>query len=182
MPTRSDNGHLCFSPQALIDGPCSGVARRDISFKMLHLTDFVIKIAPSSRKGIVKKAWEKAEITKKWEASSWAKKIESRKKVGRELGTPWCSRYNCVCDSQTLLKSRGAFPVKLPWDDCHGTSWWSVSIGFGNGWVVLGTKQPITPRDLCRLKSHDQCWKFSQKSCRSSSLESQIINIKSKKN
>ena len=27
-----------------------------------------------------------------------------------------------------------------------------------------------------------QCWKFSQKSCRPSSLESQIINIKSKKN
>ena len=30
--------------------------------------------------------------------------------------------------------------------------------------------------------SQDQCWKLSQKSCRSSCLESQIINIKLKKN
>merc|ERR1711944_5309 len=65
--------------RALIDGPCSGVARKQISFKMLHLTDYVIKIGPSSRAGIVKKAWEKAEITQKWEASSWAKKIANRK-------------------------------------------------------------------------------------------------------
>merc|ERR1712038_606484 len=51
--------------RALIDGPCSGVARRQISFKYLHLTDYVIKIGNSARKASVMKAWAKAEITQK---------------------------------------------------------------------------------------------------------------------
>ena len=69
------------SYQALIDGPCSGVARRQISFKYLHLTDYVIKIGNSARKASVMKAWAKAEITQKWEASTWCKKIVNRQKV-----------------------------------------------------------------------------------------------------
>merc|ERR1711942_15203 len=81
-----DNGKLVAivdvidQSKALVDGPCSGVARRAISFKHLHLTDHVIKIGPSARKGSVIKAWEKAEITQKWESSTWAKKIVNRQK------------------------------------------------------------------------------------------------------
>ena len=69
--------------QALIDGPCSGVLRQDINFKALHLTEFTVKIGPSSRSGVVRKAWEAAEITKKWNESTWAKKIASRERVSK---------------------------------------------------------------------------------------------------
>ncbi|XP_059171120.1 large ribosomal subunit protein eL14-like [Physella acuta] len=61
--------------RALVDGPCSGVGRKDLNFKALHLTQFTINIGPSARSGTVKKAWEKEEITKKWEQSTWAKKL-----------------------------------------------------------------------------------------------------------
>merc|ERR1711993_56892 len=66
--------------RALIDGPCSGVSRKDINFKALHLTSFVVKIGHSARSGTVRKAWEKAEISKKWEATTWAKKIAARER------------------------------------------------------------------------------------------------------
>ncbi len=68
--------------QALIDGPCSDVGRKQIAFKYLHLTKFVIKIGRSARTGVVKKAWEKAEMTQKWAETTWAKKIIQREKVG----------------------------------------------------------------------------------------------------
>jgi len=66
--------------RALIDGPCSGVLRKDINFKALHLTPFTVKIGQSSRSGTVRKAWEKAEITKKWQETTWAKKIAARER------------------------------------------------------------------------------------------------------
>merc|ERR1711935_468910 len=66
--------------RALIDGPASGVARRQCSFKFLHLTEYVIKIGNSARKGSVLKAWTKADIPTKWENSTWCKKIQNREK------------------------------------------------------------------------------------------------------
>lgn len=35
----------------------------------------------SARQKFVRRAWEKAEVNKKWEESNWAKKIGARKKV-----------------------------------------------------------------------------------------------------
>jgi large subunit ribosomal protein L14e len=67
--------------QALVDGPASGVGRKVMSFKQLHLTKFVVKIAHSARSGTVRKAWEKAEVDKKWQESTWAKKIASKLRV-----------------------------------------------------------------------------------------------------
>ena len=55
-----------------------------MNFKAMHLTPFTIKIARSARAGTVRKAWEAAEITKKWAETTWAKKLASREKV--ELG------------------------------------------------------------------------------------------------
>merc|ERR1712178_331112 len=66
--------------RALVDGPCSGVLRKDINFRALHLTPFTVKIGQSSRSGTVRKAWEKAEITKKWQETTWAKKIAARER------------------------------------------------------------------------------------------------------
>merc|ERR1739838_1100600 len=66
--------------RALVDGPCSGVSRKDMNFKALHLTPITIKIGHSARAGAVRKAWEKAEVSKKWAESTWAKKLASREK------------------------------------------------------------------------------------------------------
>jgi large subunit ribosomal protein L14e len=57
------------------------VLRQDLNFKCLHLTQFTVKIGPSSRTSTVRKAWEKGEITKKWQETTWAKKITARKRV-----------------------------------------------------------------------------------------------------
>merc|ERR1712121_271910 len=82
----NDEGKLCVivdvvdQNRALVDGPCTCVKRQVQPFKQLHLTEHVVKIGPSSRAGVVKKAWEAAEVTAKWEASTWAKKIASRQR------------------------------------------------------------------------------------------------------
>ncbi|KAK7498891.1 hypothetical protein BaRGS_00009983 [Batillaria attramentaria] len=81
-----EKGKLCVivdvidQNRALIDGPCSGVLRKDINFKALHLTQFTVKIGPSARSGSVRKAWEKEDISKKWAESTWAKKIAARER------------------------------------------------------------------------------------------------------
>jgi len=53
-----------------------------MNFKQMHLTKFVVKIPPGARVGTLKKAWEKQEMTKKWEETTWAKKIAQRDLVG----------------------------------------------------------------------------------------------------
>ena len=53
-----------------------------MNFKQMHLTKFVVKIPPGARTGTLRKAWEKAEMTKKWEETTWAKKIALRGLVG----------------------------------------------------------------------------------------------------
>merc|ERR1712150_414821 len=66
--------------RALVDGPHTGVKRQVVPFKQLHLTEHVIKIGHSARTGSVKKAWDAAEVSQKWEASTWAKKLASRQR------------------------------------------------------------------------------------------------------
>merc|ERR1711860_90557 len=64
---------------ALVDGPISPRVRRQaMNFKFLQLTNFKVKIPPSAREKTVKKAWEKAEITKQWKESPWCKKLEQK--------------------------------------------------------------------------------------------------------
>ena len=50
-----------------------------MNFKSLQLTDFVISITHSTRTKLVKKAFEDAEISKKWAESAWARKLERRR-------------------------------------------------------------------------------------------------------
>merc|ERR1712170_288767 len=66
--------------RALVDGPCTGVPRKALPFKSLHLTKFVVKIAHSARTAVVKKAWEAAGVTALWEETTWAKKLAAKKK------------------------------------------------------------------------------------------------------
>ena len=68
--------------KCLIDGPAeiTGVTRQVIPYKRVSLTDFTVKIQHSARQKTLKKAWAEADIMAKWEASSWAKKLASKKK------------------------------------------------------------------------------------------------------
>ena len=68
--------------KCLIDGPAdiTGVSRQVIPFKRVALTDFVVKIQMNAREKTLNKAWAEADVMAKWEASSWAKKLASRKK------------------------------------------------------------------------------------------------------
>ena len=65
--------------KALVEGPCTDVPRQALNFKSLQLTDFVISISHSTKTKLVKKAFEDAEISKKWAESAWARKLERRR-------------------------------------------------------------------------------------------------------
>lgn len=49
-----------------------------MNFKSLQMTDFVISITHSTRTILVKKAFEDAEVSKKWAETAWARKLERR--------------------------------------------------------------------------------------------------------
>merc|ERR1712203_469822 len=66
--------------RVLLDGPCSGVTRQAYRIKNLHLTPLVTKFPFASRSKVVRAAWEKDDISKKWEESSWAKRMAMKAK------------------------------------------------------------------------------------------------------
>ncbi len=68
--------------KCLIDGPVekTGVMRQVIPFKRLALTDFLIKIQRNARAPTLSKAYDAEEVLTKWEATSWAKKLASKRK------------------------------------------------------------------------------------------------------
>jgi large subunit ribosomal protein L14e len=70
------------SNKCLIDGPMeiTGVSRQVISFTRIALTDLTVKIQRNARQTTLKKAWAEADTLNKWESSSWAKKLSSKKK------------------------------------------------------------------------------------------------------
>merc|ERR1711934_1045847 len=68
--------------KCLIDGPSeiTGVSRQVISYSRIALTDHVVKIQRNAREKTLKKYWAEGDVMAKWEASSWAKKLASKKK------------------------------------------------------------------------------------------------------
>lgn len=69
------------SNKCFIDGPEEmGVKRQVISYKRIALTDFTVKIQRNARQKTLQKAWKEADLLAKWQASAWAKKLESRKR------------------------------------------------------------------------------------------------------
>lgn len=90
-PSSPSNGKLATIVEivdhgrALIDGPTTSVPRQAIAFRRVILTPFVIKGLPrGARSATVGKAFEKAEVANKWEASGWKKSIDA-KAVRRSL-------------------------------------------------------------------------------------------------
>lgn len=65
--------------KCLIDGPNTGVVRQVISFKRIMLTDLTVKIQRNARKNTIIKAWTDGDTQAKWDASSWAKKLNKKR-------------------------------------------------------------------------------------------------------
>lgn len=63
----------------MVDGPLNGVERQPISFRHLKLTNLKVSLPRAAHSKTVKKVWEAENITQKWEATSAAKKIASKK-------------------------------------------------------------------------------------------------------
>ena len=65
--------------RALIDGPATSVPRQAFPYRHLILTPYTIaKLPRAAGSGAIKKAFEKAGVTDKWEASAWSKKLAAR--------------------------------------------------------------------------------------------------------
>ena len=79
-----DFGKVCVivdiadSNRVLVDGPTTGFPRTLYPVRRLTLTNIKVTILKGARTGTVKVAAEKAELNKKWAASSIAKKIALR--------------------------------------------------------------------------------------------------------
>ncbi|BHF75441.1 60S ribosomal protein L14 [Sparganum proliferum] len=65
--------------RVLIDGPCTGVPRRPINLKKVHLTGITMKLPPKCGTLGVKDIWLRSKIDKKWQKSKWARKIEKKR-------------------------------------------------------------------------------------------------------
>lgn len=67
-------------PQAIIDGPSTGVDRQAIAYRYLVLTPHVIRTLPrAAGTSAVKKFFDKEGIAEKWASSPWAKKRQAKK-------------------------------------------------------------------------------------------------------
>ena len=69
----------------MIDGPSkkegAAVPRQSVSLNNLIITPIVIpKLPRAAGRGPVARAWQKAEVEKKWDESAWAKRREQREK------------------------------------------------------------------------------------------------------
>jgi large subunit ribosomal protein L14e len=68
--------------KCLIDGPVeiTGVHRQVIPFTRISLTDLTVGITRNARLKQLLGKWKEEDTMAKWESSSWAKKLASRKK------------------------------------------------------------------------------------------------------
>lgn len=74
--------------RALIDGPCSKVTRQPIRFKRLRLTKHKLNFDHGAPTRVVKREWEKDEISKKWQEGFQYKHLlaDKRRKDLSDLG------------------------------------------------------------------------------------------------
>jgi len=83
-----NEGKLCVildlldQNRVMVDGPSdiTGVHRQVIKLDYLSLTDIKIKLGRGARLRSLKNAFVKGEVQKKWEKTSWAKKLAGRNK------------------------------------------------------------------------------------------------------
>lgn len=71
---------IISTAKVLIDGPTSGVSRQEFSLRRLSLTDFKIDIVKGVKREALKKAITTFDLQKKWDATSWARKLQKRQR------------------------------------------------------------------------------------------------------
>lgn len=64
----------------MIDGPESGVPRQAIGLGQVVLTPLAFALPRGARTATVSKKWTAGNLTEKWNATSWAKKIAQRER------------------------------------------------------------------------------------------------------
>lgn len=67
--------------RVLVDGPSSDVRRQALSFKDIALTKFKIAVRHGSATSVVQKAWDAAEVAKKFAETPKARKLEAERRV-----------------------------------------------------------------------------------------------------
>jgi len=76
------DGNTChdfsLGRQALVDGP--DITRQTLPYRRMALTDLVLHISRGALTGDVKTAYEEENIQKRWEMTSWARKIAAKKR------------------------------------------------------------------------------------------------------
>lgn len=74
--------------RALVDGPCSKVARQPIRFKRLRLTKHKLHFDHGASSKVVEREWKKDDMDKKWKESFQFKKLlaDKRRKDLSDLG------------------------------------------------------------------------------------------------
>lgn len=65
--------------RVLIDGPCTGVPRRPINLKRVHLTNIVVKLPKKCGTLGVQDNWFRQKVDKQWKKTEWARKIERKR-------------------------------------------------------------------------------------------------------
>ncbi|XP_014223724.1 60S ribosomal protein L14-like [Trichogramma pretiosum] len=66
--------------RVLVDGPAAKIPRGQMCLNDLHLTKFRLKILFTGPTRVVRKAWEREKIEKKWQVTVWAKKVAAKEK------------------------------------------------------------------------------------------------------
>ncbi|KAL7289858.1 hypothetical protein TKK_0016256 [Trichogramma kaykai] len=66
--------------RVLVDGPVAKIPRGQMCLNDLHLTKFRLKIPFTGPTRVVRKAWEREKIEKKWQATVWAQKVVAEEK------------------------------------------------------------------------------------------------------
>lgn len=67
--------------KCLIEGKStSGVKRQVISYGRIALTDLKVKVSRNATSDDVQAAWLEEDVQKKWDETSWAKKLSAKKK------------------------------------------------------------------------------------------------------
>lgn len=65
--------------KVLVDGPASGVPRQAVHLSQVVLTPLKFNLTRGARSATVARKWASEDVSAKWEATSWAKKISQRK-------------------------------------------------------------------------------------------------------
>lgn len=95
LPTSSDFYlHPNSSPQAIIEGPTTGVPRQSFPYRHLTLTPLALtKLPRAASSGVIRKQLAKEATIEKWEKSSWA---QARARVRARRGLSDFERFGVM--------------------------------------------------------------------------------------